>query len=48
MPLRNVEHEILSSPFVVITKEDGSVVTFKKQTVLIKIRKNSITHEGFV
>ena len=33
MPLRNVDHEILSSPFVVTTKEDGSVVTFKKQTI---------------
>ena len=30
MPVRDVDHEILSSPFVVVTRDDGTVVTLKK------------------
>jgi hypothetical protein len=29
-PVRDTDQEILSSPFIVITREDGAVVTFKK------------------
>ncbi|EFX63864.1 hypothetical protein DAPPUDRAFT_334896 [Daphnia pulex] len=33
-PVRDTDQEILSSPFIVITREDGAVVTFKKQTIV--------------
>ena len=34
MPVRDVDHEILSSPFVVVTRDDGTVVTLKKTTIV--------------
>ncbi len=33
-PVRDTDQEFLSSPFIVITREDGAVVTFKKQTIV--------------
>ena len=33
-PVRDIDQEILSSPFVIVTRDDGTVVTFKKMTIV--------------